>query len=123
MTACSPTGYKKPHGYGSDSGEHQYCREEYQTQEYRVPLVNAPAETEVDVAVPEPLGVCRTIKTELTEVVCNDVVKEICINFAKYEDGKASVDQTEAILGEPDCDQITLTLATEACRKDSGYNH
>ena len=50
VTTCSPTGYHSPpsgYGYGHhkrSAGEHQYCREEYQTQEYRLPKVEEPAE-------------------------------------------------------------------------------
>ena len=40
VTACGAAGY----GYGHQSygGEHQVCKEEYQTQAYKVPLVTAP---------------------------------------------------------------------------------
>ena len=50
VTTCSPTaGYGKPsygygHGHKRSAGEHQYCREEYQTQEYRIPKVEEPTE-------------------------------------------------------------------------------
>merc|ERR1711944_137460 len=37
VTSCKPSGYGDHYG----AGEHQYCREEYQTQAYKVPLVNA----------------------------------------------------------------------------------
>jgi len=124
VTTCSPAGYGYGHGHHKRSaGEHQYCREEYQTQEYRIPKVEEPTEVYVDAAVPEPRKECRTIATELTEVVCKDVSREVCISLAKYEDGVARPEQTEAILGEPDCAQITLTLPTEACRKEQGYHH
>ena len=125
VTTCSPTGYTRPYGGGhaKGSGEHQYCREEYQTQEYRLPKVEEPDEVYVEVAAPEPRKECRTVATELTEVVCKDVSREVCIDLAKYEDAKDTVERTEAILGEPDCAQITLTLPTEACRKEQGYHH
>merc|ERR1712121_623032 len=42
VTSCGASGYGQPHGYGYGKGEHQVCREEYQTQAYRVPLVTAP---------------------------------------------------------------------------------
>merc|ERR1711935_782139 len=38
VTSCKPSGYGDRYG----AGEHQYCREEYQTHAYKVPLVNAP---------------------------------------------------------------------------------
>merc|ERR1712128_386482 len=41
VTACGASGYGSP-GYGH--GEHQVCREEYQTQAYKVPLVTVPLE-------------------------------------------------------------------------------
>merc|ERR1711936_1547329 len=38
VTSCKPSGYGDHYG----AGEHQYCREEYQTQAYKVPLVTEP---------------------------------------------------------------------------------
>ena len=78
VTTCSAAGYHQRPTYGHhqgkrSAGEHQYCREEYQTQEYRIPNVEQPNEVYVEVAVPEPRKECRTITTELTEVVCKDV--------------------------------------------------
>merc|ERR1739849_15975 len=43
VTRCGASGYGQP-SYGYGSGEHQVCREEYQTQAYKVPLVTAPLE-------------------------------------------------------------------------------
>merc|ERR1711937_705049 len=51
VTACGATGYGSP-GYGH--GEHQVCREEYQTQAYKVPLVTAPLEVTCSLAYPAP---------------------------------------------------------------------
>ena len=40
VTRCGASGYGQPsYGYGKPSGEHQVCREEYQTQADKVPLV------------------------------------------------------------------------------------
>merc|ERR1712083_1134893 len=55
VTACNPSGYGTP-GYGY--GEHQLCREEYQTQTFKVPLVTAPLDVEVNIAYPKPVEVC-----------------------------------------------------------------
>merc|ERR1711970_1124500 len=54
VTACGATtpGYGQPHGYGYGKGEHQTCREEYQTQAYKVPLVTAPLEVTCQLAYP-----------------------------------------------------------------------
>ena len=42
VTRCGASGYGQPsYGYGKPSGEHQVCREEYQTQADKVPLVIA----------------------------------------------------------------------------------
>merc|ERR1712165_304209 len=89
VTTCKASGYGSPH-YGA--GEHQYCHEEYQTQSFKVPLVTEPLEVSVDVAAPQPEQVC--------------VEKEITIT-----------DQTEIVLGEPNCNDVTLTLPTQACSK------
>merc|ERR1712038_1788299 len=64
VTTCSPSGYGDHYG----AGEHQYCRAEYQTQAYRVPLVTVPLEVTVDVAVPVPEQVCVTKDIVITEV-------------------------------------------------------
>merc|ERR1712044_45639 len=64
VTTCGPAGYGSP-GYGH--GEHQYCREEYQTQAYKVPLVTAPLDVSVDVSVPEPVKNCVTKEITITE--------------------------------------------------------
>merc|ERR1739838_412152 len=55
VTACGASGYGSP-GYGH--GEHQVCREEYQTQAYKVPLVTAPLELSCSLAYPAPKEVC-----------------------------------------------------------------
>merc|ERR1739844_886153 len=54
VTSCNPSGYGGHYG----AGEHQYCREEYQTQAYKVPLVNAPLDITVDLTNPEPIKTC-----------------------------------------------------------------
>merc|ERR1712033_81406 len=66
VTTCSPTpdpGYHSGYGYG----EHQYCKEEYQTQAYKVPLVTAPLEVSCMLAYPAPKQVCVTKAIEITE--------------------------------------------------------
>jgi len=113
VTTCSPSGYGDHYG----AGEHQYCRAEYQTQAYRVPLVTVPREVTVSVAVPKPVKSCVTKDIVLTEVVCNDIVEEKCFNVAKFEDGTNTVDQIKTVLGEPNCNPVTLTLPTQACSK------
>lgn len=127
VTTCSPSHYKQPYNpYGphahKESGEHQYCREEYQTQAYRVPKVDEPLSVQVDGNVPEPKQECTKLTLEVTEVVCNDVEVEKCIKVAELEEAKVSADQSEVVLGEPDCAQVTLSLPTEVCSKH-GYGH
>merc|ERR1711874_10989 len=89
VTTCSPSGYGDHYG----AGEHQYCRAEYQTQAYRVPLVTVPLEVTVDVAVPVPEQVCVTKDIVITEVKCQDIEEEKCFNVAKFEDGTNTIDQ------------------------------
>ncbi len=94
VTACRPTSYggynSKPHGYG---GEHQVCKEEYQTQEYRVPRVDEPLEVSVDLTLPTPKQVCQKETIEYTETVCEDQEEQRCITFAKLDDASVTVDQ------------------------------
>merc|ERR1712183_331898 len=101
VTTCSASGYGTP-GYGH--GEHQYCREEYQTQAYKVPLVTEPKEETCALAYPAPNKVCVTKAIEITEVVCKDNVAQKCFNVAKYEDSTNTIQQKEIIIGEPSCE-------------------
>jgi len=113
VTTCAPSGYGGHH-YG---GEHQYCHEEYQTQSFKVPLVTVPLDVEVEVAAPDPVQNCVTKEITITEVVCKDIKEEKCFNVAKFEDDTNTIDQTEIVLGEPNCNDVTLTLPTQACSK------
>merc|ERR1719266_2186058 len=106
VTTCRPSGYGDHYG----AGEHQYCREEYQTQTYKVPLVTEPLDIEVTVSVPEPKEVCVTKDIVITEVKCADIEEEKCFNVAKYEAAERTIDQVGIILGEPNCNAVTLTL-------------
>merc|ERR1711872_219301 len=119
VTTCGATGYGSP-GYGH--GEHQVCREEYQTQAYKVPLVTAPLEVSCSLAYPAPKQVCVTKAIEITEVKCEDKIENKCFNVAKFADATNTVDQKEVIIGEPSCEDVTLTLPTQACTKNTGYH-
>lgn len=130
VTTCSASGYApkpySPYGpHAHESGEHQYCREEYQTQEYRLPKVDEPLAVQVDGNVPEPKKECTTLTLEVTEVVCKDVEVEKCIVLAKLDDAVQTIEQTEVVLGEPNCNKITLSLPTEVCAQHHahGYGH
>merc|ERR1739838_1126100 len=120
VTACGPAGYGYGHqGYGQ--GEHQVCHEEYQTQAYKVPLVTYPLEVSCSLSYPAPRKVCVTKAIEITEVKCEDKIENRCFNVAKFADATNTVDQKEVVIGEPSCEQITLSLPTQACQKSSGY--
>merc|ERR1739845_151372 len=54
VTSCKPSGYGDHYG----AGEHQYCREEYQTQAYKVPLVTEPLDVALQLTNPEPVKTC-----------------------------------------------------------------
>merc|ERR1711981_1033465 len=69
VTSCKPSGYGDHYG----AGEHQYCREEYQTQAYKVPLVTEPLAITVDLTNATPVKECVTKTIEVDEVVCEDV--------------------------------------------------
>merc|ERR1712227_690206 len=117
VTAC---GVQAPaYGYAADPyhGEHQVCHEEYQAQAYKVPLVTAPLTVQCSLAYPAPKEVCVTKDITITEVKCEDKVENKCFNVAKFVDATNTVDQKEIIIGEPSCEQITLTLDTQACRQ------
>merc|ERR1712223_1490750 len=113
VTSCKPSGYGDHYG----AGEHQYCREEYQTQACKVPLVTEPLEVAVQLTNPEPVKTCVTKDITVTTVTCEDQVNNVCFNVAKFVDATNVIDQQEVILGEPNCNPVTLTLPTKACKK------
>jgi len=117
VTTCKASGYGDHYG----AGEHQYCHEEYQTQSFQVPLVTEPLTVEVVMASPDPVQNCVTKDITITEVVCKDIKEEKCFNVAKFEDSTNTIDQVETVLGEPNCNDVTLTLPTQACSKKSHY--
>ena len=122
VTTCSQQGYGYGHqGYGNPGygheGEHQYCREEYQTQAYKVPLVTEPLEETCKLAYPAPSKVCVTKSITITEVKCSDKVEKKCFNVAEFADSSVTIEQKEIVIGEPSCEQLTLTLPTQACTK------
>merc|ERR1711997_323843 len=113
VTSCKPSGYGDHYG----AGEHQYCREEYQTQAYKVPTVDTPLDITVDLTNAEPVATCVTKVIEIDEVVCEDVKSQRCFNVARLVDSTNTIIQSEVVLGEPKCDAVTLTLPTKACKK------
>ena len=126
VTTC---GVKAPaYGYGHQApgyghGELQQCHEEYQTQAYKVPLVTEPLEVSCSLAYPAPKEVCVTKDITITEVKCEDKIDNKCFNVAKFVDATNTVEQKEIIIGEPSCEQITLTLDTQACQQQhQGYH-
>merc|ERR1711872_266449 len=121
VTTCSPVEKGYGGGYGYQHAN-QHCREEYQTQAYKVPLVTAPLEVSCSLAYPAPKKVCVTKAIEITEVKCEDKVENKCFNVAKFADAENTVDQKEVVIGEPSCEDVTLTLPTQACTKNTGYH-
>merc|ERR1712088_587606 len=89
VTSCKASGYGHG-GYGA--GEHQYCREEYQTQAYKVPLVTEDLAIAASLSEPQPKEVCVDVDVEITEVKCSDAVAEKCIDLVKFEDSTNTVD-------------------------------
>jgi len=123
VTACNAEAPAYGHaGYGHSQGEHQVCREEYQTQAYKVPLVTVPLEVSCQLAYPAPKKVCVTKAIEITEVKCEDKIETKCFNVAKFADATNTIEQKEVVIGEPSCEEITLSLPTQACTKAHGYH-
>merc|ERR1711997_468450 len=89
VTSCKPSGYGDHYG----AGEHQYCREEYQTQAYKVPTVDTPKDITVDLTNPEPVKTCVVKDIVVTTVTCADEVNNVCFNVAELVDGTNVIDQ------------------------------
>ncbi len=119
-------GYGTP-SYGAPApahgtGEYQHCREEYQTQTYRVPLVTVPNPELCKLSFPAPKQVCVTKSLVITEVKCAEKVeKKICFPVVKWVDSSVRVEQKEVAIVEPSCKQLTLSLPTQACTKNNAY--
>merc|ERR1712098_584089 len=121
VTTCSPVEKGYGGGYGYQHAN-QHCREEYQTQAYKVPPVTAPLEVSCSLAYPAPKEVCVTKDITITEVKCEDKVENKCFSVAEFIDATNTVDQKEIIVGDPSCEEITLTLDTQACQQKHGYH-
>jgi hypothetical protein len=87
VTSCKPSGYGDHYG----AGEHQYCREEYQTQAYKVPTVDTPLDITVDLTNAEPVATCVVKVIEIDEVVCEDVKSQRCFNVARLVDSTNTI--------------------------------
>merc|ERR1719435_466919 len=88
VTACGLSGYGNQ-GYGYGKGEHQVCREEYQTQAYKVPLVTAPLEVTCELAYPAPKKVCVTKAIEIT-------TNKMKLLRVQLEDADAQIDALQS---------------------------
>ncbi len=104
------------------TGEYQHCREEYQSQTYRVPLVTVPNPELCKLSFPAPKQVCVTKSLVLTEVKCSEKVeKKICFPVVKWVDSSMRVKEKDVVIVEPSCKQLTLSLPTQACTKKNAY--
>merc|ERR1712066_301919 len=97
VTSCKASGYGHG-GYGA--GEHQYCREEYQTQAYKVPLVTEDLNIEASLSEPQPKEICTDVEVEITEVKCSDAVAEKCVDLVKFEDSTNTIDIQNHVISE-----------------------
>jgi hypothetical protein len=133
-TSCKKkaSGFAAATSYGTPSygvpapahgtGVHQHCREEYQTQAYRVPLVTVPNPELCKLSFPAPKQVCVTKSLVLTEVKCAEKVeKRTCFPVVKWVDSSVRVEEKDVAIVEPSCKQRTLTLPTQACTKKNAY--
>lgn len=111
VTNCKASGYGDAY-----KGEHQVCGQEYQTQAYSVPLVTVPLDISVELTNPTPVQTCVIKDITLTEVVCEDIVEERCFNVARLVDAVNVIDQQEIVVGEPNCNTVTLELPTQHCK-------
>merc|ERR1739848_891902 len=108
VTNCKASGYGDAY-----KGEHQVCAEEYQTQAYSIPLVTVPKDITIELTNPTPVQTCVIKEIILTEVVCEDVVDQRCFNVARLVDAVNVINQQEIVVGEPNCNAVTLELPTQ----------
>ena len=62
------------------------------------------------------------VTKDITITECEVKVENKCFNVAKFVDATNTVDQKEIIIGEPNCDEVTLSLPTQSCTKSHGYH-
>ena len=118
QTTCSPSGYGS---LGFDAGNHQYCRQETQTQSYKVPIVTQPVVGSCLLSYPEPRRVCTSKAIDITEVKCDEKIDRKCLNTYKLNESTNRMDEKTIITGPPKCDQFTLALPTQACKRGPSY--
>lgn len=118
QSTCSPSGYGN---LGYNAGDHQYCREEVQTQAYKIPVVTVPVVGSCMLSYPAPKRVCIFKPIDITEVKCEDKIKRKCFNVAKLEASTNIIAEKTIRTGQPKCDQFTLTLPTQACTRAPAY--
>jgi len=120
VTVCQPgpAGY----GHGGYGGYgHNYCKEVAQETAYNVPVVT-PVDIDVTVAYPEPEKVCVDKPISLPVVSCNDISEERTIKVPTVVDSEVIVAMCIAKIGEPDCQNVELTLPKQRCI-ELAYGH
>merc|ERR1719427_240069 len=109
---CEESGYGSP---GNGYGAHQVCGEKSATQKFSLPEVDEPLEQTCKLSYPVPRKVCKDYNYEITNIVCKDKVSEVCFDIPKLRDTTRSVEDTELVQGEPNCDEVILTKASKLC--------
>ena len=113
VTVCQP-GYDG-YGHGGYGGyNQQYCKEVAQETQYNVPSVPV-VEPEVTVTYPSPVKECVDKPISLPIVRCEDITEQKCIPVPAIEESSVSFNKCTYDLGEPDCQQVELTLPKQQC--------
>ncbi len=109
VTVCQPH-----HGYGYHSYGHQYCKEVAQETVYNVPVVT-PVDVPVRVGYPEAAKTCVNKPITLPRVTCETKTEQKCVEQPEVQDDTETLEKCTTELGEPDCQQVELSLPKQAC--------
>jgi hypothetical protein len=107
VTVCQPV-----QGYQHQSYEQQYCKEDDQQSCYNVPTFTM-NNTEVSVTRPAPIKSCTHTSTTIQRITCKDIVENKCMTVPELKEETQKIDKCEVVLGEPSCQEVSLTLPIE----------
>jgi len=112
VTVCSP-GYN----YGVN------CKEVKQQTCYNAPRLE-PAARDEKVVSPQGDKVCEDKSIKLPRLSCKETASDVCIDVPNVEEYELDEKVCRTVLGEPQCEQVTLSLPQEGCSEMIyGYTH
>jgi len=117
VTVCQPQSGYHSHGYGDyNKGSYQHCKEIAQETCYNKPATQ-PTQEQVTLMVPTPSQDCGPQQITIPTVQCEDITEERCVQLPSVSSTQVEAEQCTVPLGQPQCNQMDLTLPLQVCRE------